>query len=143
LVEPAASSIRAARSIDQPLTRPDGSSAVPFGAGTANASNAPIGTVGEVDAREEHVLGVSAQLVDPDLAAGEAADLTVAAVGAESGIDRVQPLDDLGDRCRRRHGDRLAHVDRDDHAHHVLDVCRAGAADGGRHAVTAAPAAAA
>jgi len=109
---PANSSRRAARCNRPALDEPRGIER-PAGAGVEEAARAPAQGL----AAREHAPDVWAGVGRGELAAGNAADLAVGAVGAERRVDRMQPGEDVVD-CGRRH--RVVQLDLDGHAHEVL-----------------------
>ena len=94
-VWPWASRMCAARSMDQPLTTPDGSRVVPFGAGTANGVERAIGGVVESLAEQQDVGDLVVDVVEGDLGSAEPGDRAVVDVRAEGLVDVVEPGDGL------------------------------------------------
>ena len=85
---PAAASRSAATATAQPLTRPDGSRR-PAGRAEKYAARRAL----ERQAAGEHLVDLRAALGQRQLAAVEAADVAVVAVGAEGRVDLAQPVE--------------------------------------------------
>ena len=109
--------------MDQPLTTPDGSRVEPFGAGTAKASNAPVGLVAKALAKQQDVGDFVVEVVERDLGSTESRDRAVPDVGTERLVHVMEPGDDLSEAAWLWDG--VADVDRDGRAHHVFDVVEA------------------
>ena len=110
---PAAASRAAAPATAQPLTSPDGSSrpAAPRRRSSRRVARSSSTQRVSTSSTSGRAVG------ERELAAVEAADLAVVAVGAEGRVDVAQPGE------RRLDVDaRAAHVDADRHAHDVTDV---------------------